>query len=38
MNWNEYFMGFARHAALKSKDGTMFAEAKVEVVSMEMSA
>lgn len=22
MNWNEYLMGFARHAALKSKDST----------------
>ncbi|MCR5943505.1 dCMP deaminase family protein [Ochrobactrum sp. XJ1] len=22
MNWNQYFMGFARHAALKSKDST----------------
>ena len=29
MNWNEYLMGFARHAALKSKDSTQVGAALV---------
>ena len=29
MNWDEYLMGFARHAALKSKDSTQVGAALV---------
>lgn len=29
MNWTEYFMGFAKHAALKSKDSTKVGAAAV---------